>query len=169
MMYKQVSYNHTMLALSLMSFPVPATFFVLLTDTGGANLRVWLFVYLYLTIAVLFIWGYKGSENLDLFGPAPGLVVLLFLYSVASALYVEGTGTTNYRYIVTTGVLKTYYISCILGLAGIAMGMLLAQRCRIYFDEGPIARRFKIDDHTFFMKLIFYGIAIAIIFSPFIY
>jgi len=168
-MNKRFSYKNTMLAVSLMAFTVTAFFFVLLTDTGGATLSFWLFVCLYLTVAAAFIWRYKRSEELDLFSPAPGLVLLLFLYSIASALYVEDTGTTNFGDIVTTSALKTYYVSCILGLAGIAVGMLLAQRCKNYFDEWPIIRRFKIDNHSFFMKLILYGIATAIIFSPFIY
>jgi len=158
-----------MLVASVTAFTAAAVAFVLATDTGGAGLRFGLFVSIYLMIAYLFITRYKGPGSLDLFGPAPGLVVLLFLYSVASALYVESAGTTNYGDSVNASVMSTYYISCILGLAGISAGMLVAQRCENFFNDGAIVRRFRIDNHTFFRKLILYGTAVAIAFFPFIY
>lgn len=158
-----------MLVASVTAFTAAAVAFVLATDTGGAGLRFGLFVSIYIMIAYLFITRYKGPGSLDLFGPAPGLVVLLFLYSVASALYVESMGTTNYGDSVNARVMTTYYISCILGLAGISGGMLVAQRCENFFNDAAIIGRFRIDNHFFFRKLILYGIVVAIAFSPFIY
>jgi len=158
-----------MLVASVTAFTAAAVAFVLATDTGGAGLRFGLFVSIYLAIAFVFMRRYKGPGSLDLFGPAPGLVVLLFLYSVASALYVESVGTTNHGDSVNASVMITYYISCILGLAGISGGMLVAQRCRHRFDNAAIMRPFRIDDQTFFRKLILYGTAVAIAFSLFIY
>jgi oligosaccharide repeat unit polymerase len=168
-MDKRASSKNKMLFASLTAFTAAVILLVLTTDAGGAGLRFGLFVSIYLTIAFVFMSRYKGLGSLDLFGPAPGLVVLLFLYSVASALYVESVGTTNYGDSVNASVMTTYYISCILGLAGISGGMLVAQRCRHRFDNAAIIRPFRIDNHTFARKLILYGIVVAIAFSPFIY
>jgi oligosaccharide repeat unit polymerase len=168
-MDKRVSSKNKMLFASVTAFTAAAVAFVLATDTGGAGLRFGLFVSIYLAIAFVFMRRYKGPGSLDLFGPAPGLVVLLFLYSVASALYVESMGTTNYGDPVNASVMSTYYISCILGLAGISAGMLVAQWCENFFNDAAIIGRFRIDNHFFFRKLILYGIAVAIVFFPFIY
>jgi len=168
-MQKRVSPGNKMLVSSVTAFTAAAVALVLATDTGGAGLRFGLFVSIYLMIAYLFITRYKGSGSLDLFGPAPGFVFLLFLYSVASALFVESVGATNFGYLINASVMTTYYISCILGLAGISAGMLVAQRYENFFDYTAIMRRFRIDNHTFYKKLILYGIAVAIVFSPFIY
>lgn len=168
-MQKRVRPENKMLLASVTAFTAAAVALFLATDTGGAGLRFGLFVWIYLAIAFVFMRRYKEPGSLDLLSPAPGLVVLLFLYSVASALYVESVGTTNYGDSVNASVMTTYYISCILGLAGISGGMLVAQRCENFFDDTAIMRRFRTDNRTFSRKLILYGIAVAIVFSPFIY
>jgi oligosaccharide repeat unit polymerase len=168
-MRKRASFRNRILFASLIAFSAAMIVFIVATDTAGAGFRCGLFVSIYLTIAFVFMVRYKGTGSLDLFSPAPGLVLLLFLYSVASALYVESLGTTYDGDLVSSGVMVTYYISCILGLAGMAIGMLVAQRCKNSFENMIIIERFRIDNHTLLRKLILYGTAAAIVFSPFIY
>lgn len=158
-----------MLVASMTAFTAAVIALVLVTDIAGGGLRFGLFMSIYLAIGFLFLKKYKGGGSLDLFSPAPGLVVLLFLYSVALALFVESVGTTNFGHLVTANVMTTYYISCILGLAGISAGMLVAKRCENFSDYIPIIQRFRIDNRTFNRKLILYGTAFGIAFFPFIY
>lgn len=87
--------------------------------------RLWAFAIVYWVIAGVFFYCYSRVQPFDLFSPVIGLVVLLFLYSFASGLYVEQLGVMFFGEQANDWVIGLYYISCLAGLTGLAVGALL--------------------------------------------
>jgi oligosaccharide repeat unit polymerase len=125
--------------------------------------RVQAFVASYLLISSLFIICYSRKESLDFFSPGIGLVVLLFLYSLSSALFVESTGVTAHNDPVGERTITIYYYSCIAGLAGLSCGMLWAQR----FNSRPIRLLFEskilLHNKLFYRKLLAAVIVLSVL------
>lgn len=125
--------------------------------------RVQAFVFVYLTISVIFISIYTGEEELDFFSPGIGLVILLFLYSLSSALFVESTGVTAHNDPVSERTITVYYYSCIAGLAGLSCGMLWAQR----FNSRPLRLSFEsnilLNNKLFYRKLLAAVIVLSVL------
>jgi hypothetical protein len=81
------------------------------------------------------------GRPIDLLGPLPGFLVLLYLYSLASGLFVETHGTTLFGDPVTPSVRQRFYIVCLIGTAGLALGCLLAGRSRVLGNAGATPER----------------------------
>jgi len=97
----------------------------------------------FILIFYIFIRLYFRFSSFDVFSPAIGIPVLLFLYSTVSASYVEERGITEHGDYVSTYIMNLFYIACTTGLIGLTAGMLLAQ------NNCP-----TIDKLTFFKKLL---------------
>lgn len=125
--------------------------------------RFQIFVFAYLATAVIFISFYAGNEKLDFFSPGIGLVILLFLYSLSSALFVESTGVTAHNDPVSERTITVYYFSCIAGLAGLSCGMLLAQRFNSRSIRLSFESKIVLDNNLFYRKLLAAVIGLSVL------
>ena len=130
--------------------------------------RLHLFVFAYATITFAFLGLYKGNEPIDVFSPALGFPVLLFMYSFASAMYTERTGLTFHGDSVSDDVLNRFYVCCIAGLIGSAAGILYARR-KTGGAKGPVRDLpFNFDNRFCYRKMIVLGVVLGIALSIFI-
>lgn len=130
------------------------------------TIRIQAFVAAYISIALIFLNKYRGSKSIDFFSPAIGLVVLLFLYSLSSALYVESTGVTAQNDPVSDDTILLYYYSCIAGLLGLAFGMLWAQRFILKTRSLSFISGLLINNRIFYKKLTFLVVITSVLFFP---
>jgi oligosaccharide repeat unit polymerase len=87
--------------------------------------RLWAFTAYYIVTASILLKIYHRKNSIDLLSPVIGLVVLLFLYSIASAIDVETNGTTYYGDHISSSSLLQYYLICLTGLVGLVLGMIM--------------------------------------------
>lgn len=96
---------------------------VALVTLQDAPWRVSLFVCTYVAVVAVFFACTRGQKTWDLLHPAPGLFLLILLYSLSSALFAEAQETTYYGEPLVEGVYWRYYAACLLGVAGLAAGL----------------------------------------------
>lgn len=70
---------------------------------------------------------YFRERSLDVLSPIVGLSILLVLYSLAGAIFVEESGQTYFGEPVPSGTMPKYYAACFLGLASLLIGILWAR------------------------------------------
>lgn len=87
--------------------------------------RLTLYVCAFAAIAIACLAVVSDDGRLDVLHPALGLFVLLFLYSVSSALFTETEHTTFFGEVLMPQVYAVYYLTCIAGVAGLALGLAL--------------------------------------------
>ena len=85
--------------------------------------RLSLFVCGYAAIAFGYFALVHAGQRFDILHPAVGLFLLLFLYSLSSALFVETEHTTFFGETLLPEVYALYYGTCIAGAAGLAVGL----------------------------------------------
>jgi oligosaccharide repeat unit polymerase len=120
------------------------------------------YVLIFCILGYIFIRLNFLKGNFDVFSPAIGLTVLLFLYSTISALYIEEKGLTYYGDIIDSRTTDLYYLTCLTGLIGIAVGILLTKIIRIDFNKFKLIRKFLIKNKEFRKKIFFFTILISI-------
>ena len=85
--------------------------------------RLTLFVCGYAAIVFGYFALAHADQRFDVMHPAVGLFLLLFLYSLSSALFVETERTTFFGETLLPQVYPQYYWTCIAGAAGLALGL----------------------------------------------
>jgi oligosaccharide repeat unit polymerase len=107
---------------------------------------------------------YIKFNSWDFLSPIVGLVVLIFLYSTASALYVENFGITYHGDRVDNIIMNQFYLACLIGLLGLISGISL-----VYFSKRPLFEWYpRINNIQLYRKMIIYSIICSIVFFPFI-
>jgi oligosaccharide repeat unit polymerase len=132
------------------------------------NLMLGMYVSLFLSISMLFIFIYKGNQSIDFLCPAVGLIILMFLYSTASAIYVEIEGKTNFGFFVNRYEKFIYYLSCLFGLIGLIIGTLLSKKIKNRKKKSFLLERYQLNDSLLMNKLAIYSFVLSIILFPFI-
>jgi oligosaccharide repeat unit polymerase len=110
----------------------------------------------------------RRRARLDLLHPGIVFAALLYAYSIASALYVREHGTTEAGFIIDNDTLVYYYISCLLGLAGLGFGVLwgTASGTRlIWWTPSWTTFTNKCQNR----KLVFYALSVGVLLAPFYY
>jgi len=121
------------------------TLFGLGYDLLPASWHFGWFTGFYLALGLLAVHGYRRGRFLDVFAPLlPGLV-LLYLYAAASALAIEVTGISNSGDVISPGVLRPYYLACLLGGAGLGLGSVLSP----HPGSDPFSRALGPEDGRF--------------------
>ena len=72
------------------------------------------------------MFAFRQGRALDLLAPLPGLLILLYLYSLASGLLVDAFGTTPFGDPVSSSVRHDFYVVCLVGAIGLVLGTWLA-------------------------------------------
>lgn len=91
-------------------------------DLAPKDLWFGLFTAAYGFSALFAIRVYRRGRRLDPFAPILPAMLLLYLYTASSGLYVDATGMTLYQDTIAPEVLKTYYLACVLGVIGLGLG-----------------------------------------------
>src|SRR5204863_5945455 len=80
-----------------------------------------------------------------------------------SAINVLSTGTTLYRDPISWEVQRTFYMACLIGLSGLAVGFSIRRSPRR--DARLAARLFSpLDDRSFFLNLVVAAVVAAVVF-----
>jgi len=105
----------------------------------------------YWIIAILAIRQLFCGKPIDPFSPSVISFALLFLYGFASALNANANGKTIYGDLVDIDSFDKYYVSCLVGCLGLAIGFILS--CR-YQPRLPAPRfiQANLDDGVFHRK-----------------
>lgn len=131
----------------------------------------WSFVILYWVFVGAFLYCYSRVQPFDIFSPVIGLTVLLFLYSLASALFVEATGIIWIGDPISPTGLRIYYVCCLAGLAGLTTGALLGSSSgRTPSAQNVERRRFRRvpPNPAFKKKLIFWSVSLGAVFAVYV-
>lgn len=88
---------------------------------------IWAFSLAFTFLASLPLLERSDDQTLDPFRPLLGLSVLLFLYSLSTLIFVSEERLTYYGEAVSKATMDTYQWACLLCMAGISVGTLLAQ------------------------------------------
>jgi len=88
---------------------------------------VYIYILSYIIIALPFIY-YLNNEYSDIIHPGISLLILLFLYSVASVIYYNNNGTTIFGDSISESTLTIFIAACILGELGIIIGVIISMR-----------------------------------------
>jgi oligosaccharide repeat unit polymerase len=144
---------------------VVATIYAVFFTEGG---WLWTFSILYWVGVGVFLYCYSRVQPFDLLSPVIGLIILLFLYSFASGLFVEEFGIMYFGEVASEQVLRIYYICCLTGLAGLCMGALLGSHANQSVQKQREARsraRHTPADPVFQRKLLFWSFSLALALS----
>ena len=99
--------------------------------------RVSLYVCAYAAVAALFFFATRERGTWDPLHPAPGLILLLLLYSLSSGLYGEARGRTFFGEPLLEEVYWRYYFACWVGLVGLVLGMFAGATVRRVEGDTP--------------------------------
>ena len=118
-----------------------------------------------------FLYCYSRVQPFDLFSPVVGLIVLLFLYSLASGLFVAQFGVLYFGDPIDDLTLSTYYLCCLVGLAGLATGALLGSTGSQTVDPDA-GREFSVENahrnRAFERRLVFWAAVLGVGLAPFV-
>ncbi len=142
--------------------------YLLLSQVVGLNPRICVYAAAYVFVSILFIYMYSFGEAVDVLSPGIGVVLLLFLYSISSAIYGESFSQTNYGYGLTDHVMALYYVSCLLGLIGFAIGILLVKKMVSWIPWDRTVPLLSLDDAVARRKFVAYGVIIGLCLFPFV-
>ncbi len=122
--------------------------------------RLHVYVLAFAVLSYLFLIVYFRHEGCDVFAPAFGMVVLVFLYSTISALYVEENGKTWHGDYISDHVMNVYYVTCLMGLAGFILGTLFSQNTRSRFEGF---KSILVKNHLFYDKLFAAALVLSVL------
>lgn len=91
----------------------------------------WTYSIAYWAVAGLALSKFRQGSPLDLLAPLPGLLILLYFYSLASGLLVDEFGTTPFGDPIPPSVRRHFYVVCLIGAIGLVLGTWLA-RIRVH-------------------------------------
>ena len=129
--------------------------------------RLTLYVCAYATIAMGYFAYTAADHGFDVLHPSFGLFLLLFLYSLSSALFVETEKTTFYNEPLIADVYPLYYWACIAGAAGLALGLSARRLGGVRVSE---VKSIKVKSNTELRRTMLWScLVLCVIFSPFIY
>jgi oligosaccharide repeat unit polymerase len=134
--------------------------------------RLWTFAIAYWILVGAFLGCYSRVQPFDILSPIIGLVVLLFLYSFASGLFVETFGIMSGGEPVSDSVLWVYYLCCLVGLVGLCVGALLGSRVTQTPPQQQYERflaRGLSPDSVFIKRLMFWSVALGLTFGIFVF
>lgn len=125
-----------------------------------------LFASSYALISVVALLRYFRTER-DLLAPLPSMLLLLFLYSAASALYVREFGQTIYGDIVSQRAAGMFYVCCVVGCAALSAGAVYARSRRVE-RARPIAPDPALSptDRQFLLACLAIGVVTFLAFLP---
>lgn len=86
----------------------------------------WTFSIAYWAAAGLALFALRRGGSIDLLSPLPGLLVLLYLYSLASGLLVDAFGATPFGDPISPSTRGRFYVVCLVGAIGLVLGSWLA-------------------------------------------
>lgn len=121
----RVTAGRMYLSLPILLFGCLALAIGVVADIAGWDLLQFTAIYAAVTVPPFAVR--PDDRPLDVFRPFVGLVVLLYLYSVSTLLFVQETGATYYGESVAAQDLATYRLACWVAGLGIAAGTLIAQ------------------------------------------
>lgn len=129
--------------------------------------RLTVYVCAYATIAMGYFAYTAADHGFDVLHPSFGLFLLLFLYSLSSALFVETEKTTFFNETLLPEVYPLYYWACFAGAAGLALGLAARRLGGIRSSEiKPIAIEANVQLRA---TMLWSCLVLCIVFSPFIY
>lgn len=103
----------------------------------------------YAVISALFLKAYHRHHRLDPFCPSILSIVLLWFYSAAGGSYVEKNGFTHHGDMIDHATLGLYYIACLVGLAAIGIGVIIAS------ERHPISSAIRLNQRVHIMPTRF--------------
>ncbi|MEY4902693.1 MAG: O-antigen polysaccharide polymerase Wzy [Bacteroidota bacterium] len=132
-------------------------------STLSIECRQFIWFYWFIALTFFSIKHKWRLDKIDPFSPAPVFILVLFFYSIASALLVEATGTNNYEELIPKRVLYEYYDCCLLGVLGFCLG------CLIVSPKPKVIKRKidKLDKNV--SKIHAYAIVLGVLFFSFFY
>ncbi len=128
--------------------------------------RLTLFVCGYVAIAFGYFALAHADRRFDVLHPAVGLFLLLFLYSLSSALFVETERTTFFGESLLPQVDALYYWICIAGAAGLALG--LGARCLGGAPDSRAQAVAPADNAALRSTMVGCCVVLCVLFLPFI-
>ncbi len=136
----------------------------------AVGVRFGVFVSLYWIVGLVFYYWYArlSSDPLDPLSPGFVLVMVLFLYAAAPGLYVERRGHTYLGDVIPPSVLNQYYVACLLGLLGLAIGVSGARRHRRAAEAPRTIWLLAPSDACVQRVLSYVAVFLAIVSFPFI-
>jgi len=129
--------------------------------------RLTLYVCAYATIAMGYFAYTAADHGFDVLHPSFGLFLLLFLYSLSSALFVETEKTTFYNETLMAEVYPIYYWACGVGAAGLALG--LAARRLSGIRQSEVKDITDVANVRLRSTMLWSALVLCVIFLPFIY
>lgn len=100
-------------------------FVILLLPDQGID---WLwFSLVYALIAVTVMEIYSGQDPIDLLNPLLMFLLVLYLYSVSSGIYVDANGVTYAGDVIEDEVRYRFYVACLIGAAAFGGGFVAAR------------------------------------------
>ena len=129
--------------------------------------RLTLYVCAYATIAMVYFAYSAADQGFDVLHPSFGLFLLLFLYSLSSALFVETEKTTFYKETLVDQVYAIYYWACGAGAAGLAIGLSVRRLSGVATHQSK-----HIASHSnVFLRntMLWCCLVLCVVFLPFIY
>jgi oligosaccharide repeat unit polymerase len=147
---------------------VVATFYAIFFSDGGL---LWTFSIVYWVGVGAFLYCYSRVQPFDILSPIVGLIILLFLYSFASGLFVETFGVMYFGETASEQVVRIYYVCCLTGLAGLAFGALLGSPANQSVEKQRMEwsrARYAPTDPVFQRKLVFWGLSLGVVLSGFV-
>jgi hypothetical protein len=126
---------------------------------------IWAFSLAFACLAGLPLLERSDARALDPFRPLLGLSVLLFLYSLSTLIFVSEERVTYYGESVSLATMVTYSQACLLCMAGISAGTLLAQGERVGHAVPVPAPEPFISRRNIYHAALALGLAL----SPFVY
>ncbi|TWO66147.1 oligosaccharide repeat unit polymerase [Caenimonas sedimenti] len=143
-----------------------AAFALALAGLQDHPLRLTLYVCAFAVIAFCYFAYTHADHGFDVLHPSIGLFLLLFLYSLSSALFVETEGTTFFGERLLPDVHPIYYWTCIAGAAGLALGLALRRLCGV--RSSPMVAVAAGDNARLRQTMVWCALALCLVFLPFI-
>jgi len=137
----------------------------------GSSL-LWPYAVLYWIVVGGFLYCYTQLQPTDLFSPVLGLILLLFLYSFASGLYVEEYGVMYFGEAASRWVRAMYYFSCLAGLLGLGLGALLGSHVKqtpFEISQTHLLARLVPTDPVVIRRLLIWSALLAACLWPWIH
>lgn len=138
--------------------------FKIFLDLLPETMWFWIFSAFYGGFGFIAVYLARGIKRLDVFSPLLPAIALSYLYAASSALSTEATGMTIYQDVITSSVLKTYYIACFLGELGLGFGFILAAG-RPLKPVGPL---YSPDDRAFKGLILWFAPILALVCFPWV-
>ena len=150
---RQSTIKYSMIIITALAICCLLAFYIVANFFPSISLPV-LFSVLFWIIASSGLYLYKIVGEFDYFAPILPSFVLLYLYSISSALSATYMGATIYKDVVDSGTLLIYYLSCIIGLYALCVGFIWGHTKKI--AKSVLAFR-SLSDSKLLHKLLIYA------------